>query len=188
MRIDMTRYDAAARLIGRLAVLALVPLLFFCVTRTVVHAQSVATLAVPDAPSAGKPESTPRIFTGALFTTREQRDRLDRARSRRAMPEDEAVAETEPTQSVINGFVKRSDGRDTVWVDDVMKRDPRQELVQQLEPNVVGGITHGVAKPVFTNANVETKITGRKVLTKYRATKNKKRGNVLFPARKSRQK
>ncbi len=76
---------------------------------------------------------------GTLFTTREQRDKMDRTRRRGGIVEDETTAPAESRVSVINGFVKRSDGRDTVWVDDVMRRDPRAEMVQQLEPNMVGG-------------------------------------------------
>ena len=81
---------------------------------------------------------------GKLFTTREQRDKLDRARRRGGMVEEETIAPSEARRSVINGFVKRSDGRDTVWVDDAMRRDPRAEMVQQLEPNMVGGQTRGI--------------------------------------------
>ena len=86
---------------------------------------------------------------GKLFTTREQRDKLDRARRRGGMVEEETIAPSEARRSVINGFVKRSDGRDTVWVDDAMKRDPRAEMVQQLEPNMVGA---NMAVRRFTSA------------------------------------
>jgi len=78
-------------------------------------------------------------LTGTLFNTREQRERLDRARQRGGVIEDNVETMVEAKPSVINGFVKRSDGRDTVWVDDVMKRDPRAEVIEQLEPNMVGG-------------------------------------------------
>ncbi len=84
---------------------------------------------------------------GTLFTTREQRDKLDRTRRLGGIVEDETIAPIEPRASVINGFVKRSDGRDTVWVDNVMRRDPRAEAVGQLEPNMVGGLA-GLANGV----------------------------------------
>ena len=91
-------------------------------------------------------EPMPKVLTGTLFNTQEQRDQLDRARLRGGAPEAEVVAPVEGERSVINGCVKRSDGRNTVWVDDVMKRDPRAEVVEQLEPNVVGGMTKGLTR------------------------------------------
>jgi hypothetical protein len=80
-----------------------------------------------------------------LFNTREQRENLDRARVRSGLVEDEVASPADPEPPVINGFVKRSDGRDTVWVDDVMKRDPRSEVMEQLVPNLVGGTKMGLA-------------------------------------------
>ena len=103
---------------------------------------------------------------GKLFTTREQRDKLDRARRRGGMVEEETIAPSEARRSVINGFVKRSDGRDTVWVDDAMRRDPRAEMVQQLEPNMVGGVAGGTIRlaassPLITLRGSSTVNSGR---------------------------
>jgi hypothetical protein len=50
-----------------------------------------------------------------LFTTPEERARLDRMR--RGEPEREAPAARGGGPPVITGFVKRSDGRSTVWID-----------------------------------------------------------------------
>ena len=53
---------------------------------------------------------------GTLFHTPEERDRLDRLR--RGEPEAAAAAAPAPGGgSSITGFVKRSDGRHTVWID-----------------------------------------------------------------------
>ena len=111
---------------------------------------------------------------GKLFTTREQRDKLDRARRRGGMVEEETIAPSEARRSVINGFVKRSDGRDTVWVDDAMKRDPRAEMVQQLEPNMVGGVSGGsirIASIAPVASNTVSVETYRKTVSKRRARK-----------------
>ena len=50
---------------------------------------------------------------GTLFFSAEERDRLDRLR--RGEPEVGRYARTGPP--VITGYVKRSDGRNTVWID-----------------------------------------------------------------------
>src|SRR5260221_1345886 len=53
---------------------------------------------------------------GTLFTTPEERTRLDRLR--RGEPENPAAAEgARPSNPTLTGFVKRSDGRNTVWID-----------------------------------------------------------------------
>jgi hypothetical protein len=140
MMIGISRYVVAASLFGGFAVA-----LGLGAAQSSAHAQttsSVPTTAL-NTPAVAKLERAPKVLTGTLFSTHEQRERLDRSRQRGGVPEDEAVVvdvgAKESERSVINGFVKRSDGRDMVWVDDVMKRDPRAEIVEQLEPNVVGG-------------------------------------------------
>ena len=117
---------------------------------------------------------------GKLFTTREQRDKLDRARRRGGMVEEETIAPSEARRSVINGFVKRSDGRDTVWVDDAMRRDPRAEMVQQLEPNMVGGVSGGsiriaTSKPLITVRESSTVNSGRTSAKNRKSHKRKAR-------------
>ena len=55
---------------------------------------------------------------GTLFLTPEERERLDRMR--RGEPEAPAAAAPAPGgHSAVTGFVKRSDGRHTVWIDGV---------------------------------------------------------------------
>lgn len=137
--IGVSRYVVAASLFSGFAAA-----LGLGATPSSAHAQTTASVLItaPNVPVAAKLERTPKVLTGTLFNTHEQRERLDRARQRGGVLEDETavvdVAAKESARSVINGFVKRSDGRDTVWVDDVMKRDPRSEVMEQLEPNVVG--------------------------------------------------
>jgi hypothetical protein len=52
---------------------------------------------------------------GTLFSTPEERERLDRMR--RGETADVAFAPARPRE--ITGYVKRSDGRNTVWVDGI---------------------------------------------------------------------
>lgn len=156
MMSGVSRYVAVAS-----AIIGVAGALGLCAMQSSAHAQTTAK-----APSATKLEPTPKVLTGTLFNTHEQRERLDRARQRGGVPEDEVVAATEPERSVINGFVKRSDGRNTVWVDDVMKRDPRSEVVEQLEPNVVGGQTRGIV-------SAATNVTPRRTAVASRVVKNR---------------
>ncbi len=164
MKSGLFRYVAVtSSIIGVAGALGL------CAMQSSAHAQTTAK-----APSATKLEPTPKVLTGTLFNTHEQRERLDRARQRGGVPEDEVVAVAEPERSVINGFVKRSDGRNTVWVDDVMKRDPRSEVVEQLEPNVVGSIVGGRARLATNTVTVNStarKQTYKKAVAKKRLQK-----------------
>jgi len=132
MMSGVVRYLMMTSLLG-----GFVGALGLCAAQSSAHAQTSAHAL--KAPAVTKPEPAPKILTGTLFNSREQREQLDQARLRGGVPENEGTATVEPDRPVINGFVKRSDGRNTVWVDDVMKRDPRSEMVEQLEPNLVGG-------------------------------------------------
>jgi hypothetical protein len=58
--------------------------------------------------------SAAEIPLGSLFHTPEERARLDRMRRGEAEPE---RAPEPGKSSVVTGFVKRSDGRHTVWID-----------------------------------------------------------------------
>ncbi len=74
---------------------------------------------------------------GTLFTTPEERARLDRLR--RGEPEAAAstgsVREVAPT---LTGFVKRSDGRNTVWIDGTPVPVSRPGSGALLDPRAVG--------------------------------------------------
>ena len=71
----------------------------------------LAILLLAAAPAATAAELT----LGTLFHTPEERARLDRMR--RGEPEQTAAAPVPGGRSVVTGFVKRSDGRHTVWID-----------------------------------------------------------------------
>jgi hypothetical protein len=161
------------------AIIGFVGALGLCAMQSSAHAQTTAKV-----PAATKLEPTPKVLTGTLFNTHEQRERLDQARQRGGAPEDEVVAAAEPGRSVINGFVKRSDGRNTAWVDDVMKRDPRSEVVEQLEPNVVGGQTRGLSKAALTDSKTEASFASPRTLIKHRATKKLRLGSKSFTNRR----
>jgi hypothetical protein len=76
-------------------------------------------------------------LAGTLFFNRAERDQLNRIRSGPPAPEvEKPVAVRNP--STINGFVRRSDGRATVWVDDEAKQDVDVTTAALLEPMSVG--------------------------------------------------
>lgn len=101
------------------------------------------------------------VLGGTLFNTREQRERLNSRRQPNSLTIENAETFAQRSPSVINGFVKRSDGRDTVWLDDRMKRDPRAEVVERLEPNVVGGAAIGGIRLVASAPLINTKSVNR---------------------------
>ncbi len=174
----ISRYVAVASLICGFA-----SALGLCVTHTSVNAQTSAPAATaPKVSAVAKPAPTPKVLTGTLFNTREQRERLDRARLRGGTIEDEAVAIVEPDRPVINGFVKRSDGRNTVWVDDVMKRDPRAVVVEQLEPNMVGGMPRGLVPLMATNLQSKVRATSATISKRqYSTTKVRNSKKTRLP-------
>jgi hypothetical protein len=70
---------------------------------------------------------------GTLFNTPEERQRLDRLR--RGEPTTAAAAANrDPTRTPqVTGFVKRSDGRNTVWIDGVPVAVSRREAARVLD-------------------------------------------------------
>jgi hypothetical protein len=72
---------------------------------------------------------------GTLFFSAEERARLDRLR--RGESEPAAAAPTQGEGSAVTGFVKRSDGRHTVWIDGraVSVRGP--QAAEVLDPRAV---------------------------------------------------
>lgn len=73
------------------------------------------------------------VELGTLFTSPEERARLDRLR--RGEPIDPAAARVGPRQ--VTGFVKRSDGRSTVWIDGVPMQVATPKAGALLEPESV---------------------------------------------------
>ena len=86
---------------------------------------AIALLAVTSAVSAAE--------LGTLFHTAKERDQLERLRKGET-PEAEAIVRPDP---VITGYVKRSDGKSTVFIDKqpVTVRNPRLE--SRLQPKAV---------------------------------------------------
>ena len=76
-------------------------------------------------------------LAGTLFFDQRQRDQMDRARKRGVVSIDDVSGE--PAVSVLNGFVKRSDGQITIWVDGQPRSDVRSSAVRELQPQDVGG-------------------------------------------------
>jgi len=81
---------------------------------------------------------------GTLFFSPEERARLDQQRRGELAPPAKAAATTEPGRPaaparppVLTGYVQRSDGRDTVWIDGrpVVTTAPQAST---LEPSRVG--------------------------------------------------
>jgi len=68
-------------------------------------------------------ELTAPVF-GRLFTTDKERQQIDRYRSRKLTPSEQTSATnqsekpTVPPTIIMQGFVKRSDGKNVVWVND----------------------------------------------------------------------
>jgi hypothetical protein len=83
------------------------------------------------APAAGALE------LGTLFTTPEERARLDRLR--RGEPDTTGTVESgRAPNPTLTGYVKRSDGRNTVWIDGTPVPVSRPGSGTLLEPRAVG--------------------------------------------------
>ena len=105
----------------------------------VVNAQPVRAqnLAAEHTSSDVNPAEISQRLSGRLFYTREQRERMDRARARGdAIPGTTDVA---PTPSTLNGFVKRSDGQTMIWVDGQPRYNSASRELANLSPQDVGG-------------------------------------------------
>lgn len=70
---------------------------------------------------------------GTLFNTPEERDRLDRLR--RGEPPVAAASHGTSRTPEVTGYVKRSDGRNTVWIDGVPVAVGRNESARILGPD-----------------------------------------------------
>jgi hypothetical protein len=69
---------------------------------------------------------------GTLFSSPEERDRLDRIR--RGEPSTPSATQQASRTPTVTGFVKRSDGRNTVWIDGVAIAVGRRDGERLLEP------------------------------------------------------
>lgn len=75
------------------------------------------------------------VELGTLFNSPEERARLDRLR--RGDPPERANARASSSSSQVTGFVKRSDGRSTVWIDGVPMQLANPKAGALLEPESV---------------------------------------------------
>lgn len=98
---------------------------------------SSSSLTPPQQPSPAVPDTAKRL-DGRLFFSAQQRQRMDVARKRGVVSGDDGqLVETPP--SVLNGFVKRSDGNTAVWVDGVSRWNAKGGRADSLSPSDVGG-------------------------------------------------
>ena len=109
---------------------------------------SAPTIAASTTPSAVI-ETTPstQALVGTLFFGQQQRDRMDRERKGGTISADGVSNEAAP--AVLNGFVKRSDGRSAIWVDGQLRYSVQNEGMRRLQPSDVGGSADTVKVLVY---------------------------------------
>ena len=101
-----------------------------------IAAPSATQQTLQDVPAV-TPEVTKRL-DGRLFYSPQERQRLDDARRRGLLPSSKGeLADSQP--SLLNGFVKRSDGKTSVWVDGAVRWDALGKNTAALVPTIVGG-------------------------------------------------
>ncbi|MEO8385803.1 MAG: hypothetical protein ABI583_11210 [Betaproteobacteria bacterium] len=112
--------------------------------------------------------ATPTIDTasrldGRLFFSAAERQRMDQARKRGMVVNDDGNF-VEAPPNVLNGFVKRSDGNTVVWVDGSVRWNAQTEGAQNLVPSNVGGpasyvtvINNELIKPVETKSTAKAR-------------------------------
>ena len=105
---------------------------------------------------------TAKPLEGRLFFAAAERQRLDQARKRGLVVSDEGVF-VEAPPNVLNGFVKRSDGKAAIWVDGEVRWNAQSQNTQSLVPSNVGGpatyvqSTSGETQPALPKPNVQAK-------------------------------
>ncbi len=89
--------------------------------------------------------TTMQPLSGKLFFTSDERAKLERARKTGIVetnpePSDETepTADAPPKKSIINGFVKRTDGSTVVWIDGVPRTLDRTQRTSPLAASMVG--------------------------------------------------
>ena len=77
---------------------------------------------------------------GTLFTTADERARLDRLRRGEPLAPAASIATEDPARpSEVTGFVRRSDGRNTIWIDGMPNVTRSRKADPLLEPGAVQG-------------------------------------------------
>ena len=98
---------------------------------------ALTTAPAPPASPTVPPETTKRL-DGRLFFSAQERQRLDDARKRGLVIGDDGQPVQAPP-SVLNGFVKRSDGSTALWVDGNVRWNAQGKNVASMVPSDVGG-------------------------------------------------
>ena len=132
---------------------------------------------LPDQAPPRTTSSTPPLIDsakrleGRLFFSATERQRLDQARKRGLMVNDDGQF-VEAPPNVLNGFVKRSDGKAVVWVDGEVRWNAQTQNAQSLVPNNVGGPAAYVKSGIEETPSVSPKpITHVKKVIKPRVRK-----------------
>lgn len=130
----------------------------------------VSTKTAPSGLSELPRESATRL-EGRLFFSAQERQRMDKARKRGiGLGDDGKTVEMPP--SVLNGFVKRSDGGAAVWVDGNVRFNAQSRSVNGLLPTDVGGPSEYVkATGVNTTDAPRSNVARSKKVVKPRPTK-----------------
>jgi hypothetical protein len=76
---------------------------------------------------------------GTLFFTPAERDMMNRARRG-----DPTVGTTRRGDPIVNGFVKRSDGQGTIWIDGREIDVASQRITATLQPGIVGRLNDAI--------------------------------------------
>ena len=95
-------------------------------------------LAAAAEPPAGSTPSLGAPALGTLFHSAEERARLDRIRRGESEP---AAAPAPGQASAVTGFVKRSDGRNTVWIDGTAVSVRGNQAAEVFDPRAVRAYT-----------------------------------------------
>jgi len=114
---------------------------------SVAGAQSIAPSAVNEKSPVLQP------LSGTLFFSQRERATMDRLRKTGAVSLDDIAEQSRP--SVLNGFVKRSDGQSTIWVDGQPRFNLASGAIQPLQPQDVGNI-HESIKVRLSSADART--------------------------------
>ena len=142
-----------------------------------------AAEAAATAPSAvNEIEQLTKPLAGTLFFDPIQRARMDRMRKHPVEVSGSDGAGDgvfpAPTSSVVNGFVKRSDGQSVVWVDGEARYNVKSANMALLQPSDVGGANNSVV------LNLPNESVKAPVPAKVRAKKISPRNAVRKPVRK----
>lgn len=111
-----------------------------CMPGETVGQTIAAALTTAPAPPASPavPSETAKRLDGRLFFSAQERQRLDDARKRGLVVGDDGQPVQAPP-SVLNGFVKRSDGSTVLWVDGNVRWNAQGKNVASMVPSDVGG-------------------------------------------------